>query len=80
MFVAELPIVLGLILATVGFVSAGKLVKLDASKVGVPKRALGIVPDANAEAFKSVVPAAFPFNPVLSIASANFLALVICIY
>ena len=78
--VASFVITVGLIEDIVGFVSAGKLVKLDASKVGVPKRALGIVPDANAEAFKSVVPAAFPFNPVLSIASANFLALVISIY
>ena len=82
MFVAELPIVLGLILVTVGFVSAGKFVRLAPDIAGsvAGNLASGKVPDANAEAFKSVVPAAFPFNPVLSIASANFLALVISIY
>jgi hypothetical protein len=42
--------------------------------------ASGKVPDDNAEAFKSVVPAAFPFNPVLSIAFAKFLALVMSTY
>jgi hypothetical protein len=80
--VALFVIVLGVTPVIVGFVSAGIFVRLAPDIAGsvAGNLASAKVPDAILEAFKSVVPAAFPFNPVLSIASANFLALVLSIY
>ncbi len=64
--VESLVITVGLILLIVGLVSAGKFVKLDASKVGVPYRALGIVPDVNVVAvMPGVMVTVSPPSPIV---------------
>ena len=65
--VESFVITVGLILEIVGLTSlAGKLVKLDASKVGVPYRALGIVPDVNVVAvIPGVIVTVSPFSPIV---------------
>ena len=64
----------GLIEPIVGLVSAGKFVKLDASKVGVPYRALGIVPDVNVVAvMPGVIVTVSPFSPIVMVEPSYFL-------
>ena len=71
--VESLVITVGLILEIVGLVSAGKFVKLDASKVGVPYRALGIVPDVNVVALiPGVIVTVSPPSPIVMVEPSYF--------
>ena len=71
--VESLVMTVGLILPIVGLVSAGKLVKLDASKVGVPYRALGIVPDVNVVAtIPGVIVTVSPASPIVMVEPSYF--------
>jgi len=71
--VESLVITVGLILEIVGLVSAGKFVKLDASKVGVPYLALGIVPDVNVAAvIPGVIVTVSPPSPIVMVEPSYF--------